>query len=140
MWIDTICEVPKNGDCLFSSVIHYLRQVLQSSSDLCLLEHLQSIGIRIDSLCVGLLRNLMVDEWIGNQQEYIPFLDDTINFEQDADNYRASGIYTTSLGDAMLLGLSNVLRLQIIVFTSIPSWPYLTVNPHSAIASKESMT
>ena len=37
----------------------------------------------------------------------------------------------TYLGDAMLLGLSNVLCQQIIVFTSIPSWPHFTIYPRS---------
>ena len=42
----------------------------------------------------------------------------------------------TSLGDAMLLGLSNVLCQQIIVFTSIPSWPHFTIYPRSTQISE----
>ena len=52
-----------------------------------------------------------------------------IDFDEEAEQYRKSGVYATSLGDAMLLGLSNALRLQIIVFTSIPSWPYTPICP-----------
>ena len=36
----------------------------------------------------------------------------------------------------MLLGLSNVLQMQIIVFTSIPSWPHFTIYPRCPLASK----
>ena len=36
----------------------------------------------------------------------------------------------------MLLGLSNLLHLQIIVFTSIPSWPHFTIYPRCPPASQ----
>ena len=126
-----------NGDCLFSSVILHLNQIFQTNSNTCLIEQLHSTGITPSNLDVNLIRNLMVDEWVANQQEYLPFLEHSEQFEEEAAKYRESGMYTTALGDAMLLGLSNVLHLQLIVFTSIPSWPYFTINPAGAISSKE---
>jgi len=69
----------------------------------------------------------MVDEWIFNKEEYQSFFNDDIQFENEAQRYRTNGVYTMRLGDAMLLALSNLLCLQIIVFTSIPSWPYVTI-------------
>ena len=132
----TTCEVPKNGDCLFTSIILHINHIFQANSDTWLIEHLHSIRVNHSNLDVNLIRNLMVDEWITNQ-EYIPFLEDSKQFEEEADKYRVSGMYTTELGDVMLLGLSNVLHLQLIVFTSIPSWPYLTINPQCAISSKD---
>ena len=66
-----------------------------------------------------------------NQQNYKPFFKKaSIDFEQEAEKHRQHGVYTTSLGDAMLLGLSNLLHLQITVFTSIPSWPHFTIYPN----------
>ena len=130
-------EVPMNGDCLFSSIILYLNKTFQINSESNLIDHLNSIGITPQSCDVLLIRNLMVDEWIFNKEEYQSFFDDEMQFENEAQHYRASGIYTTQLGDAMLLGLCNVLHLQIIVFTSIPSWPYVTVNPRCTQASEQ---
>ena len=131
------CEVPMNGDCLFSSVILYINEAFQSNSESNLIDHLNSIGITPQSCDVLLVRNLMVDEWIYNKEEYQSFFDAQTRFENEAQRYRANGVYTTQLGDAMLLGLSNLLHLQLIVFTSIPSWPYVTVNPRCTQASEQ---
>jgi len=130
-------DVPMNEDCLFSSVILHLNTVFVRNTDVGMIEHLHSIGVNQANIDVHLLRNLMVDEWIINSQEYKAFLSDVSEFEIEADKYRNSSVYTTELGDAMLFGFSNVLHLQLIVFTSISSWPYLTINPHCAIASRE---
>ena len=43
--------------------------------------------------------------------------------------YLNPGVFSSALGDAMLLGLSNILRFHIAVFTAIESWPYIPVHP-----------
>ena len=130
-------DVPMDGDCLFSAVLLHLDMVFHQNTDTDLIEHLLSIGIDQTTVSITLLRDLMVDEWVANSLQYKPFLTDDKDFETEADKYRASGMYTTDLGDAMLLALSNVLHLQLVVFTSVPSWPYLTINPLRTIASRE---
>ena len=93
--------------------------------------------IHVHSCSVHSLRCLLVDEWVANKQEYEPFFQsDNINFDEEVEQYRKLGVYATSLGDAMLLGLSNALRLQIIVFTSIPSWPYTPICPRNSLLSQ----
>ena len=70
--------------------------------------HLQNIGISFRmSRCAHVkhLRELLVHEWLVYQVEYQPFF---------------NGIM-----DAMLM------RLPIVVFTSIQSWPCLTIHPRS---------
>ena len=52
-----------------------------------------------------------------------------VEFDKEAQLYRQKGIYSSYLGDAMLLGLANFLHVEIIVFTSIESWPQVTIHP-----------
>lgn len=124
-----LVNVPRDGDCLFFSISLYLQRILsEMDPNTELVQHLHSLNITSDSCSVQLLRNLLVDEWIMNKQDYQPFFQ-TDNFDEDAKEYKTPGTYATSIGDAMLLGLSNVLRLQMIVFTSVPSWPYTPISP-----------
>ena len=59
----------------------------------------------------------------------LPFFTATISdFDSEALKYRKLGVF---IGDAMLLGLSNALRIPLVVFTSVESWPYyFTIQPH----------
>ena len=130
-------EVPSNGNCLFTSVVFFLEKVFKLNNENELISQLQSIGITSDNYDVLLLRALMVDEWLLNRQDYQSFfIDALLDFEAEAENYRGNGVFASCLGDAMLLGLSNVLHLQIIVFTSIPSWPHFTIYPRCPPASQ----
>ena len=67
---------------------------------------------------------------VCNEGDYQPFFAVIVrDFEAESQKYLKSGVFSSALGDAMLLGLSNVLQLPIVVFTSAESWPYFTVNP-----------
>ena len=130
-------EVPSDGHCIFTSIVFFLEKVFKLNNENELISHLQSIGITSDNYDVLLLRALMVDEWLLNHQDYQSFfIDALLDFEAEAENYRGNGVFASCLGDAMLLGLSNVLHLQIIVFTSIPSWPHFTIYPRCPPASQ----
>lgn len=84
------------------------------------------------STLVQHLRELLVHEWLTNEDEYQPFFDDIANFEAESMKYLKSGFFSSTLGDAMLLGLSNALLLPMVVFTSVESWPYFTIHPRTA--------
>lgn len=75
------------------------------------------------------LRELLVHEWLCNQCEYQPFFLDIDDLETECVKYLECGIFSSALGDAMLFGLSNVLHLPIVVFTSAENWPYFTIQP-----------
>ena len=68
-------EVPKDGDCLFTSIARHIEQVYhdhKTSTD-SLLNHMQSIGVSATMSTVLLtqhLRELLVHEWLSNQGEY----------------------------------------------------------------------
>lgn len=129
--LDTI-DVPKDGDCLFTSIAMYIEQ-LHTDQESSLIHHLQDTGIYPSTSRSGLilyLRELLVHEWLHNAGEYEPFFVGVVpDFEAECQKYLESGVFCSALGDTMLLGLSNVLRLPIVVFTSAESRPYFTVNP-----------
>lgn len=54
-----------------------------------------------------------------------------MNYETEASEYTQPGVFSSDFGDSMLLGLSNVLRLRIVVFSSIDSWPYFIIFPQT---------
>lgn len=124
-------DVPHDGDCLFTSVAKYLRHIfkeLDCSSDI--IQHVHSLGISPErNSSIQTLRHLLVNEWLLNRQDYQPFFHGISSFAEEAEKYRVLGVHNSSLGDAMLLGLSNLLHLQMVLFMSIPSWPHTTVSP-----------
>ena len=52
----TTCEIPKNGDCLFATIILHFNHIFQANSDTCLIEHLHSTGVNPSNLDVNLIR------------------------------------------------------------------------------------
>ena len=130
-------EVPPDGDCVFHSVIRHLQLVysFSTSEHKDFLHHLQSLGYSQESSIahnILLLRRLLVDEWLSNRNEYQPFFTGK-DFESDALQYVNPGTYSTDLGDAMVLGIANVLQTPIVIFTSIESWPYVPVQPRHVL-------
>ena len=73
------------------------------------------------------LRHLIVNEWQGpNMHEYKQFLvgeDPDVFIE--AERFRNSGTFATSLGDCMPLAMSNVLRIPILILSTQASTPVL---------------
>ena len=133
-------EVPSDGDCLFTSIVLHLEEVFKLNNEYNLIKGLNSNGITMENCDVLLLRALMVEEWLLNQQDYQSFFTDaSLDFEHEAEKYRNCGVFASCLGDAMLLGLSNALQMQIIVFTSIPSWPHFTIYPRCPPVSQNSI-
>ena len=62
----------------------------------------------------------------------LTFFDGAVmDYETESSKYTQSGVFSSDLGDAMLLGLANVLRLRIVVFSSIDSWPYFIIHPRT---------
>ena len=126
-----IIPVPKDGDCLFSSVVFQLEQMapLSDSNNLsALLERLRLCNTLSEK--VLFLRGELVNEWLSNKQEYDKFLTDT-ELEDMAPEYRMPGVFTGQMGNMMLLGLANVLNMSFVVFTSMESFAVIPVSPRS---------
>lgn len=103
-----------DGDCCFSAVAFSLNNNSDkfSASDL---EFLQSLGIlfSMDNNTMAMqLRKILVREW-----------------KEEAPKFLTGGYFHGDLGDLMLTGLSNSLRVSIIVFTSTAYHPFLCISP-----------
>ena len=135
--LDSI-EIEKDGNCLFSSIATYLL-LYQTSLSGCLLEHMQIIGLSSTmstSKIVERLRELLVHEWLTFKHVYYPFFAAIIpecDYEAETKRFLHSGFFSSNLGDAMLYGLSSVLQLPLVVFTSIENWPHMTIHPRNNI-------
>ena len=132
--IDVI-DVPRDGDCLFASIATSILLQYQTMSAK-ILEHMQSISIDVKmsrSEVAKQLRQLLVQEWLTYHSEYRKFFEGApeFDYETEVQKYLKPGVFSSTLGDAMLFGLSSVLRLPLVVFTSIESWPCMTIHPRS---------
>lgn len=113
--------MPGDGDCLFTSVITYL------------LLHQEHPGFNKLSLLLGylprmqdmikVLRELVVREWLGEHSDsYQSFLTGQ-QLQAEADRFLEMGQYSGDVGDLVLLAVSNILRIPIVIFTSIQTYP-----------------
>ena len=120
-------SVPGDGDCCFTSVSLGLDKMLEGS-DGALIQHLQSLKVcRNQDLSTrnSLLRELVVAEWLGdNSEEYAAFLtgSDKSSFEDSARTFLEPGIFDCELVTSVLLPLTNVLKIPVVVFSSIDSY------------------
>ena len=120
-------SVPGDGDCCFTSVSLGLDLLLHSNDD-ALIQHLESLQVHRnqDISARNILRGLVVAEWLGdNSEEYTAFLtgSEKSTFEETTRTFLEPGVFDCELGNSVLLSLINVLKLPIVIFSSIDSYP-----------------
>ncbi|KAJ7386187.1 hypothetical protein OS493_010580 [Desmophyllum pertusum] len=126
-----ILSVPKDRDCLFTSIILQLEQMAPLSDSNELSAFMERLGLGNTLLeKVLFLRGKLVEEWLRNKSEYQKFLVDT-ELEDVATEYRNSGVFTGQMGNMMLLGLANVLQMSFVVFTSMEHFSVMPVSPRT---------
>lgn len=126
-----ILSVPKDGDCLFTSIIIQLEQMVPSldSNELsAVMERLELCNTLLGK--VLFLRRKLVNKWLSNAQEYEKFLVDT-ELEDMGPEYRNPGVFMGKTGNMMLLGLANVFRMSVVVFTSMEHFPVIPASPRT---------
>ena len=130
-------SVPGNGDCCFTSVSLGLDKLLEGNDD-ALIQHWESLQVHRNqdpSARNILLRELVVAEWLGdNSEEYAAFLttSEKSSFEETARTFLEPGVFDCELGNSVLLSLSNVLKVPIVVSSSIDSYPVIPLVPRSS--------
>ena len=131
-----IVQTMGDGDCFFTSVSFQLLQIL--SSDQCPTQHrsfLHSLGITSDLAVNDLsrrLRELVVNEWIVNQNEYRSFFGN-IDLQSETEIFRRSGEFAGSLGDALPMGMANILNMPLIILTTVHNMPIISVVPRISL-------
>ena len=82
------------------------------------------------------LRQLIVQEWLSNSEQYQPFVQPGLDYYSDAKRFLMPGHFAASICDAMPLAAANVLHLPLVLVTSVTDWPLTIVTPHvQAISS-----
>ena len=105
--------------------------------------HLSAIGI-VQSLTVqkiaAVLCMLVVNEWRGNQdEEYKNFLHADFDYYQEVRNYEEAGYFGGALGDLMPIAMSNVSQMPLVILTSEPHLPLISVFPQQLVLSSSPM-
>ena len=76
---------------------------------------------------------LAVGEWFGeNRRHYESFLT-TDNFDNDIEHFKQQGYFTRELGNLMVLALANVLKIPIVIFSSLENYPTIPVLPRQQL-------
>ena len=133
-------EVPKDGNCIFSSVAMALMERVQRN-DIAVMTILQQLGISSDSTnqlemhtISRVLRTLVVQEWLGEHSDYYQnFV--TADIRSQAQNYLRNGEFAGNLGDLMVVTLSNILHIPIVLFTNVVNLPVVCITPVSGTES-----
>ena len=112
-----IVQINGDGNCFFTSVAFQLQQMLASGQ--CPDEQrffLNALRITTDNALDELsriLRELIVNEWIVNQNDYQEFFQN-IDLQSETERFWRSGEFAGSLGDALPMGMANVLNMPIV--------------------------
>ena len=129
--------VPGNGNCCFLSVAQGLKVTLEGkNADHPLISHLNTVGVNWHAPCEELsqhLRELTVKEWLSNQSYYQSFLETSSDIEVDATRFLDQTHFENSLGDTMILAMSNVFCTPIIIFSTLQNNSIIPVMPRSVI-------
>ena len=114
------------------SVAFQLQQIL--SSDQCsekqrLFLHALRItsDVALDEL-LHTLHELVVNEWILNQNDYRAFFED-IDLKREIERFRRSGEFAGALGNALPMGMANVLSMPVFILTTVHNMPVVSVAP-----------
>ena len=137
--------MPKDGNCLFSSIVFALQNQLnfpENEVNSSFLEHLESVGVTNDlsMLCMIMtLRKLTVDEFLGeHRSDYASYLevDENQDYENMAESFNKNGFFDCALGNAVPLALSNVLKVSIVIMSSLEHYPVIPILPREIPLSR----
>ena len=137
-------QVAPDGDCLFSSVIFQLKQMV-SSGNLDLVNHLKAIGFDTllqegQNIAVAGLRSLMVSELLENREVYEGYItNDGVEYEEQVKNFKQLGIYSGEIGNLMALSLANVLKVNMVLFTSMENFPLIPISLFQKICTQQAL-
>jgi hypothetical protein len=127
-----------DGDCLFSAIAFGMLQPASNNNAhvlgiLPLFTDSQGTDTSIEQI-VPHLRQALVAEWSGpNSAEYQNFLAAT-QLLVEAPRFLQKGVFCCELGDLVITALANVLRIPIVVFTSVQNFPMTTIVPTYNVA------
>ena len=133
----TTDPVPKDGDCAFRSIARMLSSVCDPQQPE-ISTYLNSIGLcKSEDQDTITLRNLFVDEILKCDEEILAFFPEQSKEEitTKALQFRRQGVFDTAIGDLVMRVCAQLLRLPVMVVTSLnslPCVPFIPTNPLSS--------
>ena len=131
--------IPLDGDCLFTSIIYAIDNATKPAK---FYEHLQTLHlVNVNAAMLDRvisLRSAMVQEWLNNSEEYEPFMSlADAKFEEIALTYKSPGSFSGACGNLMVMALANVLKINIVLFTSMEQMPVIPIIPRDTLLTPE---
>ena len=108
-------------------------------------KHLQVLRFDImemsdDKAAIAVLRALMVAEMLENRVQYEGYLtNESVEYEQQVRAFQKLGVYSGEVGNLMALSLSNVLRISIVLLTSMVNFPVIPVTPRGNVCTDKTL-
>lgn len=125
-------HIAKDGDCCFREVARNVYKLTETRGrNIHAYEHLAHLGLvnLSEESLSNRLRALTVSEWSGeNRQQYESFLT-TDNFDEEVMRFTHKGYFTGELGNLMVLAMANVLKMPIVIFSSLENYPTIPILP-----------
>ena len=66
------------------------------------------------------------DQWVQSNRGTVVTTD---NFENEVERFSHSGYFTGELGNLMVLAMANVLKIPIVIFSSLENFPTIPILP-----------
>ena len=114
-----------------------------SSGNSELISHLHAIEFHTllpgeHKIAVAGLRNLMVSNLVENRAAYEGYItNDVVEYEEQLKNFKKLGVYSREIVNVMALSLTNVLRLNMVLFTSMENFPLIPISPLKKICTHQ---
>lgn len=127
-------RVKGDGNCLFYALAEGLIYEMKMDPNVFCLK-LEEFGLSLNISSrefADRLRKLCVDEWKSKEQFYSQFVNtEQISFLKEVKKFSKSGVSDSTLGDIVPLTISNILNIEIVIFTSVSNLSRIDVKPES---------
>ena len=135
-------EMPKDGNCLFSTTAFALKKTNLTKD---YREFLSSININVLDELINLahnLRRVAVHDLEGNYEFYKHFDNDLSqeSYITKVKEFQSSGSFAGDIGDLLIAGLASALMISINIVSSHRDMPFLHIQPRDTPLNNEPLT
>ena len=116
-----------------------------SSGNVELHNHLKAIGFHIllqgeHNTAVSCLQSFMVSELLENRATYDSYITNNgVKYEEQVENFKQIGVYSGEIGSVMALSLMNVLRVKMVLVTSMENFPLIPISPLKKVCTHQTL-
>ena len=120
-----------DGNCFFRSTVRQLSRIAKNCAKT--VSHLTSLGLlRTETEDSTRLRELFVKEITENNDEYKAWMTSD-NAQEEIEKFRLNGFFASDVGDLCAKVCTNIIKIPIIVVTSLVSVPCVPFLPQEMI-------